>query len=1847
MSVFRAATRQIQKASEAASKGTHLLAGVLAGLVLGLVLSGLLGRTAGDPVPVARLTAVRPSSGETVPLDVDINLEFSDDVVPLDEVGQLFSANIIQIQPRLNGQFVWQSPRHLRFLLDQPLAASTRYEGVVDLSVLPVSGGSLERVVQPIEFSTERLAVVDARFTTGDMDSGYGDALRIEVEFNYEVDASQFQRHASLVVSGSGDSVPYTLVPAAGRSNVFTLVPGVPASDLAGTLRLSIDAKITCVGGSLGLTETFEKEFDVAFSASRDDLEVYWVYPESYYRAPGSFCISLGFSDQVDPDTLKQSVKLDPEVPFSVVSHGYELVILSDHFAPRDIYTVTISSGLVSLSGRVLSEHYRGTLVIPDLSPSVQFDDPGMYLPRHGLQSVALSTVNVDEVDIAVYQVFRNNLTPLFSFTAPGAYGFESDLERTGRLIESRTVKTGAAPNTEHVLHIDLSRYDSSEYSGVYGVVIRDRNRRWLTDSRLIVSSDLGITFKAGAGDLLAFVCSIKTLEPVEGSTVSVMSSNNQLIASAVTDRMGIARFGDLRPVLSQFEPYIVTVERGGDFSFLPLGTTQTDLVEFDTSGRDVLQQGYETFLYMDRELFRPGDEAHIAGFVRGPKLSVPQPLPARLVVHDPGGDIFREFPILTGDLGSFELALDIPSYAMTGEYSVSLLIADRETGHCKFMVEEFMPERIKVGVRPDFDTYLLGDTALIEVSAESLLGTAVPGRDAELSILLRPSVFTAEGYTSYCFTDNLREYSQSKEIIASGVLSEDGIWRHSHEFTDPHEPPSSLEVEFRATVTEIGGRASHARAYATYHPYGWYVGLKLGSGEFVELDEPIAVNCVAVDPGGQPVADASLRVEVYTVQYSTIYHRGEDGRYHFETRRQEEKVFEDLITPGPDGTAELKYIAERYGRHRVVVSDASMENGHRASAEFYATDGRLGAWGPWSGASPDELVLEPDQISYTPGGTAVIRLTSPFAGKALITIERERVLDAFARDVPEGISEISIPIEAEYVPNVYVTAQVIRSPEGLDRHAAVKAFGTVSVPVEASGNKLSATLSAPEVIRPGRPFTVEVQVDRGACAPGVSTGPTVVTLAAVDEGICQITGYDVPSPFGFFYGKKRLSVSTYDLYRLLLSEPRPITGSSSPGGDLFESALYYGQRHLDPISARRVEPVSLWSGLVNTDAEGKASVTLGVPEFSGTLRLMAVAASGSAFGSCSTTAIVEDEVVVTMTLPRFASTGDSFTIPVSVRNATGSDGVFSVGVSVSGALELTTSSSYQLALRNNEEAVVSFAAAAKAAPGTATIRVTATGNGAESCSAVELPVRPAVPFMTEVGTGSVTPGEPVALKADTQFVQGTSSYSLTIGPLPTAQLGSALQYLVQYPYGCLEQTVSSCFPLLYYRELAAQTDPRMSLTDVSYFVDKGIDKIESMQLSDGSFRFWPGSFDRSLWSSIYASHFLIEAKNAGYQVSERVYDRMIAHLQALANRNPADSEETECRIYALYVLSLAGKPSLGNLAYLKKSVPEGLPAFSRAQLAAALALAGDREGARQVAPDKMDAVPVAAQTGSTFRSPARDDAVMLHALVSVDPENPAVYALSKRIIEAMDLDGTWGTTQRTSFALLALGKAASVYEPSSYTGTVSVDGSPIAEFDSSSETAVDLSAFASALSAGRVTLGISGNGTAYYALTASGVPLSPTEISESDRGIRVRRELLDRDGNPVDLDNIHQGDVVIAHIAVSPEVENLENVVIVDMLPAGLEIENPRLGRDVYLPWAETDSLTPDYMDVRDDRMILFTDFYWTGEYHFYYALRAVTEGSFVLPPIKAECMYDPAVYSMSGQGSVRVRESVRRASP
>ena len=357
------------------------------------------------------------------------------------------------------------NPSLLRFVLDRPLAAPTQYSGVVDLSLIPVSGGRLEQAVKPIEFNTERLSVVKAGLSdrSAAADSSYA-LVQLDLEFNHTVEASQLYRYATVTDAATGKPIEFSLTPDTDSATAFALTLHLPdGPDRPAAVALSIDPGLTCKGGSLGLAEGFRAEFALPVSSKEQELEVYWSFPLSDYPSRGSLCISIGFSDYVSSSSFLSAVRLDPDVSLTALQYGRELIVISDQFKPGEVYTVTLPAGLVSRSGLELKEDFSVTLIMPDLSPRIEFDDPGMYLPKYGLQAVAVNCVNISEIEVAIYQIYRNNLAPLFSYGGPLTYRFESDLDIAGRLIETRSFKTNAPSNEETVLHIDLSHLEESK----------------------------------------------------------------------------------------------------------------------------------------------------------------------------------------------------------------------------------------------------------------------------------------------------------------------------------------------------------------------------------------------------------------------------------------------------------------------------------------------------------------------------------------------------------------------------------------------------------------------------------------------------------------------------------------------------------------------------------------------------------------------------------------------------------------------------------------------------------------------------------------------------------------------------------------------------------------------------------------------------------------------------------------------------------------------------------------------------------------------------------------------------------------------------------------------------------------------------------------------------------------------------------------------------------------------------------------------------------------------------------------------------------------------------------------
>ncbi|HEY8391311.1 MAG TPA: MG2 domain-containing protein, partial [Capillibacterium sp.] len=1278
----------------------------------------------------------------------------------------------------------------------------------------------------------------------------------------------------------------------------------------------------------------------------------------------------------------------------------------------------------------------------------------------------------------------------------------------------------------------------------------------------------------------------------------------------------GIARFSGYQLPGDPAEPLIILAEEGNDFSFVHLPSSRIATTDFDVRGREYLDKGYEAFAYLDRDIFRPGDEGNLVAVVRGPGAALPPEFPVKLEIRQPDGQIFRELVGNTGDRGACAFTLNIPDYAQTGSYQARIFVGGNEIGSTSFQVEEFMPDRIKVTVTPDRDAYHPGEECRIQVAGVNLFGPPAAGRRTEVRLRLEAADFTPPAYASYRFGDPERSFTAKTEELGEGKLDAEGKAYFTYRFPQGLTPPAKLNAIIQATVIEDGGRAVSNYEAVTFHPYANYIGVKALSGNYCELGKPFTLKYVVLDADGNPVPDPQLTAEVYRLTWNTIYRRDSDGRYRYVSEEERRKVHTEKLS---QAEGEFTYTPQDFGRYLVILRDP--ETKAQASFSFYAS-----GWGysPWAMEDPDKIELDLDKERYAAGEKAQLQIKAPFAGKALVTVERERVYDYWIVDLAANTGVVSIPVKEEYKPNVYLSVHLLRSASGLEAHAPARAFGTVPLMVDNSQARLGIDLEAPAELRPNREVAIKVRV--GNAGPG-----TCLTLAAVDEGICQLTDYAVPDPFAFFYGKRRLSLASYDLYGMLLPEVPGMTSESTPGGDR-DVLDRVRKQNLNPVSLRRVKPVSLWSGLVSPDQKGEATVRFTLPQFNGTLRLMAVAFDGQRFGAAESKVIVGDPIVLTPTFPRFVAPQDRFTVPVAVFNGTGKDGTFTLRLTSEGPVTLASMPVVTLELAAGEEKSASFQLEAGQGMGTLRFRLEVEGNGETCVWEEELALRPPVALTHEITSGTITQRDPLTFTIKDRWLPGTATYTLALSPFPSVELAGSLEYLLTYPYGCLEQTVSKLFPLLYFDYLLSAVEGGTFTGKADYYVTEGIEKIEAMQLRDGSFAYWPGGTYGNEWSSIYAAHFLVEARKAGYVVSDRVYNRMISYLKATVRGKEKDRYRLQAKVYALYVLSLNGSPDLSTMAYWRRYAPEDLSGDARALLAAAYFYTGDRVTARELLPATFAVEVFPRESGGNFNSTVRTDALILSVLADVDPYHPAVYQLVNRLNEAAR-GGRWGTTQENAFALLALGKLYKEKSDGTYRGEVYLGKEKIAEFDSTQ----DLVLNDPRLAEGKITVKLEGDGACYYYLKSSGLS-TRRDLPEQSNGIKVTREYFDRQGNPLDLSRIRQGDLIVARIKIQPEQAGLENVGIVDLLPAGLEIENPRIESRESISWLPKETVSPAYLDVRDDRLILFVNLPKAKIYYFYYALRAVTCGEFILPSIKAECMYAPEITSLSSSGVIRV---------
>ncbi|MDQ2769020.1 MAG: MG2 domain-containing protein, partial [Bacteroidota bacterium] len=1556
------------------------------------------------------------TDGDEIDPYANLTFTFDDAVVDSRQIDRWDTTQFVKFSPAVRGKFKWTGPRELTFSPLTPFRPSTVFKADLQPSTLP--SGKQELALNRPKFHTPYLKMATPQVFYGSSKRAAGTAeLAANLVFNYPVRPADVR--SRLRVSQDGKPVAVEISTAEPDATLgLTFKQEVKVGS---PLQIDIAPGLKPATGTVATTTTLTAQADVP------DQNILEVRELTGSLLNGQPVVTVLTTQPVSAPDAEPNLTVTPKVAFSVeaLESGFTL---RGGFEVGKTYQITLAQGTRGSLGGVLNEKFSQVVSFAEERPSLTFSnsEKAMYLDALGNRNLGLRINQVAKVKVTIAKVYANNIQqllrgepdygyPEYDEGEPRESNSDEDgeyidrsfqyynVENIGNVLSERTISVNGLPkeNGLRLLNLDLKDLEfQGPMKGLYVVRVQDTERQWLQVSKLVAVTDIGLIVKQGStGGTTVFANSIRTAEPLSGVTVNLVSSNNQVIGTVQTDGSGVAQF-DSAASMKRFTLGMVTAVREADFSFLNLTKSRVETSRFEVGGLTSNAAHYQAFLYGDRELYRPGDTVRTNTVLRTEDWkNPPAGLPLKIRLLLPTGKEYSSLQQKLSAAGSFESSFILPPSIMTGQYTLEVLTGnDVLLTSRNISVEEFIPDRLKVTVAAAPATLKPGQDVTATITAVNLFGPPAADRKFEVEFSLKQKTFQPKGYDDYSFSINSGERRSNSEDGESALTSRfektvrEGVTDATGHGTAAYTVPDfrdlgTLEGVAFTTVFDETGRPVNRLATFDVQTQATMFGIG-NLPDLIGTKNPLTVKLLALTPAGRPTT-APAQVKVVRMLWETVLER-QGGRYVYQSQQREQTILSQSRPVGA-GTS-FSFTPIYSGEYEVRIS--------RPGAASYVTQ-RFYAYGygdtqanSFEVNNEGEVTIEADKAKYEPGETARLLLKSPFAGRILVTVERANVLDHFYVSTDGKAAEVKIPIKGEHVPNVYVTATAVRAHNANDRMPLTVARGFLPLTVEKAGSRLAVAIAAPAASRSQTWQTVEI-----------TTAPRAqLTLAVVDEGILQRTNYQTPDPHGYFYQKRALEVSAFDVYPFLLPE----LGSSSSGGDAADLA-----RRTNPVPNRRVKLVSEWSGVLTADGDGKVRYRLRVPQFSGALRIMAVAYKDDAFGSAEFTMKVADPVVISTALPRFMSPGDTIDVPVTLTNTTGNDLKISVGCTSTGAIRRAPEQGtsyvesedvfHPRTLKSNSEERVRFRYVATGI-GEAAVVVKADilkyrNDHTDNADVIErfkevteLPVRPAASLEKRTGSGVVAGGATLPLSLKTDFLPASLTSRLVVSRSPLTEFSKDLRYLLQYPYGCLEQTVSAAFPQLYYADLAATLQQKTGAAakaqryNPNYNVQEAIRKIESMQLYNGSLSYWPGGDYDNWWATAYAAHFLQEAQHAGFAVNKSVLDKVLKYLAFRLKKRETEAyqyfdvsniarEKTIAKkeiAYSLYVLALAGRQDPVALSYYRANRPL-LAEDSKFLLACTQSILGNQRAFRELLPTQFGPQqPTHRALDGSFYSPIR-----------------------------------------------------------------------------------------------------------------------------------------------------------------------------------------------------------------------------------------------------------------------------------
>ena len=1562
--------------------------------------------------------------------------------------------------------------------------------------------------------------------------------------------------------------------------------------------------------------------FSVADEKKPEDtlgLDKFYLSSPSY----GTPYIHLDFHGDIDPADLEGRIEFVPPVKVTSIRPYYSWsssrsddIRVDGEFKPGQTYEMIIRKGLPSGDEDLAPLPYDLVRVLefPDRACDVSLELSGNYLAPEDDVNLPVSTMNMDELEVKAEPVLPQNIVLYAQIEHGSLYtGGSRPYAGTENTV---TFKVKNELNKQVHTDIPLSQVIGKGERGIFCV-------HGLGEERLICVSDIGLMATVDETSTRVWATSLSTGKPLPKTKLWVYTGNNVVLGEGETGPDGIASFTYEK---GNDKPFLVLAISGDetDMTYLPF-VSKLDTTEpftgktFGNVPAEYLEEGAcDAYVFLERGIYRPGEKVFVQAILRDKERRAPKPFPVLVEMCRAAGEsLLQSKQVMPDETGAIILpdAFQIPDNAMSGRWYVRVKMPgtdeERILGETELRVESFVPKQIKVVVEglPAETAYCA--TNEFTVRADYLFGK--PGADLEVSaqVAFSDTPFKPDGWKGWSFDNPERHLKKFTNSYGKGTLDEDGKDEYLLSFPleelEKNKPSSAVKAVFEATVLEPGGRPVSARAETLMHVYPYYIGVK--SEKYNPRPGTTnTLSVVLVTPNGVLRRGAqSAQAVLSSVNHFYGYVRNPNGSYSWVSERRVKKISESPVSL--EQITKVPFSAPHSGSFLLAIrTPDGVENTYAFDAygaDEYAPSSNL--------ENPSKVELSFDKPVYRAGETARLKIKAPFTGTAELTLLHKTVLSQRVIPLKETTSDVELKVERDWYPNIYAAIRVVNISTNTLGWSARRAAGSAVLRVERPEHEFHVAVAANVQIVPGGSrITADVAV------PGAPAG-SHVTLMVVDESIHQLTDEPCPDPVGFLARERKSLAWMYDFYsQIMLVTPSP-AARAAIGGDDEEELM----KRVSPVRSRRFKPLALWKPgvpLVN----GAAHVDLDLPEFSGEVRVTAVAWSSTAAGAAKVHTKVAPKLVVQPDAPRFLAGGDKADMTLTLHNNSGKDDTVAYEVSFNGVLGDSALQKNVIPLVKGASKTLRFPIGARQTGyGEGEITVKTEGCGETHTQTLYIPVRPAVPLTTTYEYVTLKAGESKTFLLPPGVVTNAVRQNVIARKSAYTQFLPALQYLLNYPYGCLEQTTSSVFPLI----AADGAFGRLGCTNAAQLVEarskikEAIQRISSMGACD-FYTIWPRSSEHDDGLSCYAGYFIASAFRAGIDMPEGILTEARGILRNIATDARVSVDN---RAYACQGLATLGDFRHQLMLHLLDRQAE-FNVEGRFHLSAAFALAGRR--------DLAYALISKIEYADTIRAAAFG--ILAWSELETPDRDAHIQKLFHQIVASKKKSGHWGNTQENALALLAAATLARREKQDERGFALEVTDADGKKICSTSKDGFSFSADNAAFIARN-----DGPGPVTLVRTVKAYPLLAS-MKEHENGLRITRTFYRPDGTPF-TGPVKLGDQVIVKLQLQslPADEFRSDVVIDELLPSCLEVETT--GLKVYEQFPKLEQFSDDWLrnkEVLDDRVLFFSKAFDSRKAVVYYVARAVSAGTFIIPPCSAECMYDTE-YSCRGlPGTLVIKE-------